>query len=352
MSEAAKDTMEASLTNIVLDALERILADQCTKEVIDAAEAGTPPTALWDTLEASGMPRACAPEALGGAGLTLADGFALLRAAGRHALPAPLADTIAAHALLAGAGAEALPNGMLALALDADASANAGADAGVVRAVPFAPWAEQIVVVRADEAGRAQLALVQGELTNAATNLAGDPIADLRYDAPGQWLDAGIDFADVEAMLATGRALMMAGALESVLALSTGYALEREQFGRPIARFQAVQQQLAVLAGEVAAAMRAADAAREALTTPRTVVEAAVAKARCGEAAGVGARIAHQVHGAMGFTHEHRLHQRTRRLWAWRDEYGSEARWQAELGRRIAGHGADALWQYVCAEIA
>ncbi|MGB0407600.1 MAG: acyl-CoA dehydrogenase, partial [Pseudomonadales bacterium] len=54
--------------------------------------------------------------------------------------------------------------------------------------------------------------------------------------------------------------------------------------------------------------------------------------------------IAHQVHGAMGFTHEHQLHHRTRRLWCWRDQHGHEAYWQAVLGRALCAAGADALW--------
>ena len=147
--------------------------------------------------------------------------------------------------------------------------------------------------------------------------------------------------------MALTRALMIAGAMASILDLGTSYALEREQFGRPIAAFQAVQQQLAVLAGEAAAAIRAADGALEALDSSSALVEIAVAKARAGEAAGRGAEIAHQVHGAMGFTHEHRLHHRTRRLWTWRDEFGHEAHWQAWLGRRIASAGADDLWAFV-----
>ena len=51
-----------------------------------------------------------------------------------------------------------------------------------------------------------------------------------------------------------------------------------------------------------------------------------------------------QVHGAIGFTHEHRLHHLTRRLWSWRDEFGVESEWSIELGRRVAAQGAEAFW--------
>ena len=85
-------------------------------------------------------------------------------------------------------------------------------------------------------------------------------------------------------------------------------------------------------------ACRAADRAAD------PAPEIAAAKIRAGDAVAVATRVAHQVHGAIGFTDEHRLHYATRRLWAWRGEYGSAAEWAAWLGRRVAARGADALW--------
>ena len=136
----------------------------------------------------------------------------------------------------------------------------------------------------------------------------------------------------------------MAGALERTLEYALTYANERVQFGRPIGKFQAIQHLLAVLAGHVAASSAAADAAVEASETAPDEFMVAVAKARIGEAAGKSAEIAHQVHGAMGYTREHNLHYVTRRLWAWRDEFGNETHWQVKLGRMVAAKGADALW--------
>lgn len=158
-----------------------------------------------------------------------------------------------------------------------------------------------------------------------------------RVDVPGQLVER----------MALSRAALMAGALEGILSMAIDYATEREQFGRPIAKFQAVQHNLAVLAGEVAAARCACDGAIMSATSPNFGVAVGAAKARVGEAAGVAAEIAHQVHGAMGFTHEHSLHHFTRRLWAWRDEYGREARWQVQLGRRVASGGADSVWEFL-----
>lgn len=123
------------------------------------------------------------------------------------------------------------------------------------------------------------------------------------------------------------------------------HANERVQFGRPIAKFQAVQQQIAVLAANVAAAGAAADAAAH--DGSRFAI--AAAKARIGEAASLACAIAHQVHGAMGFTREHALHRFTTRLWAWREEFGDETYWWDWLGRDAARHGGSGLWPFVTA---
>jgi acyl-CoA dehydrogenase len=136
----------------------------------------------------------------------------------------------------------------------------------------------------------------------------------------------------------------MAGALESLLEQSVRYVSERKQFGRALGSFQAIQQQLAVLAGHVAAAGIAAEHAFRAADRGDAAFETAAAKVRAGEAAGVAASIAHQVHGAIGFTYEHSLHFATRRLWSWRAEFGSERAWALRLGRAAVARGADALW--------
>src|SRR5260370_33935 len=106
------------------------------------------------------------------------------------------------------------------------------------------------------------------------------------------------------------------------------------------------------VAGGAAAAGAAAAGAAEALAnqglgSELVTAEIAVAKLRVGEAAGTGAAIAHQVHGAMGFTYEHSLHHATGRLWAWREEFGNETQWAIELGHIVAERGADALWPFI-----
>jgi alkylation response protein AidB-like acyl-CoA dehydrogenase len=157
-------------------------------------------------------------------------------------------------------------------------------------------------------------------------------------------------------MGAAARAMQMAGALEAILDLSVAYANERIAFERAIAKFQAVQRNLAWLAGEVAVAIAAAGSAADAIAnTPKfdeaTFLEAASAKIRVGEAATEGAGIAHQVLGAIGFTKEHTLHRFTRRLWAWRDDFGNESAWAVKLGAMVAAKGADELWPMLAATV-
>ncbi|MBX6377451.1 MAG: hypothetical protein IRY95_02790 [Clostridia bacterium] len=196
-------------------------------------------------------------------------------------------------------------------------------------------------------------------------NLAGEPRDEVSLDGVRVAGDAvrvapaDVDERRLYLLGALARSALMAGALERVLELSVGYAGERVQFARPIGRFQAVQQQLAVLAGEVAAAGVAAEAAAAAVEAAmgaeagdawRAAADAvAAAKVRTGEAAGVAAAIAHQVHGTIGFTHEHVLHHVTRRLWSWRDEFGTESLWADRLGAAVAARGADALWPFITA---
>jgi len=183
----------------------------------------------------------------------------------------------------------------------------------------------------------------------SGTNLAGEPRDHLDAVEPGgrsARLPSAIDCHLLLRFGALFRAAQMAGAMEAALALSTRYANDRIQFGRPIAKFQAIQQQLALLAEQAAAASVAVESAASAVAAARPSASLAIAaaKIRAGEAAGKVAEIAHQVHGAIGFTHEHSLHRLTRRLWSWRDEFGTESQWSLDLGKEVMAAGADALW--------
>ena len=143
--------------------------------------------------------------------------------------------------------------------------------------------------------------------------------------------------------LAAARALQIAGAAAAALELTVGYVRERSQFGRPLARFQAIQQHIAVAAAEVAAAAQMARAAFAALDRDDAFL-AASAKIAAGRAGTIAAKAAHQFHGAMGFTAEYPLHRLTRAIWQWREDFGNEAWWSRRLGTQVCEAGADELW--------
>jgi hypothetical protein len=213
------------------------------------------------------------------------------------------------------------------------------------------PWArEHTSIVAMDDRGQVTLAARDACSIEPGENVAGEPRDTVtpggRTDQTG---DARLDCVQLRAVGAAIRAQQIAGALERVLEMTTQYAMDRTQFGRPIGKFQAVQQNLAVLAGQTAAAGAAADMAAEAVDDGIRLLPIAAAKARCGEAAGIGAAIAHQVHGAIGFTQEHSLHFLTRRLWSWRDEFGNESEWNRFTGRHMAKAGANRYWAEITA---
>ncbi len=346
--------MSDSTDSIIVDTATRIFQDLCEPATVNDAEKGIWPKALWGAIEESGLASAWVPEEFGGAGAAMADGFAVLRAAGRFAVPAPLAETLMAGWLLARAGI-AVPAGPMTIApVHADGHIALGGDgrlAGRARRVPFARNAAHIAVL-VHRGGERAVALVAATGLPIAhdQSLAGEPRDTVSFDGavPEAVKPADIDEDILQRLGAAVRLQQMAGALEKTLDQSVQWALDRSQFGRPIAKFQAVQHNLATLAGEVAAAGAAADLAAEACAAADLGdAEIAIAKVRGGEAAGAGAAIAHQVHGAMGFTYEHSLHHATRRLWAWREEFGNEAVWARRLGRMVAQRGADQLWPFI-----
>ncbi|MCW5656810.1 MAG: acyl-CoA/acyl-ACP dehydrogenase [Burkholderiaceae bacterium] len=335
---------------------ERLFQAFCPPATVNAAEQGTWPDALWTALADAGLQRAWLPESAGGSGVVGSEVLVLLRAAGGAAAPVPLAETLLAGWLLHGAGLR-VPDGPLSIApVGADeriALRRSGSGfrlEGSALLVPWAAAAGRIAVV--GRSGRDEcVALVDAARCRVVPgrNLAGEPRDAVDFD--GVVVDAD-DVSRVPAGTAGDawsrgallRAAQMTGALEKTLALSLRYAGERVQFGKPIGRFQAIQHHLAQMAGEVAASCVAVDAAGQALDRGAALAEIGCAKLRVGEAAGVVAALAHQIHGAIGITFEHVLHHGTRRLWSWRDEFGSETDWAGYLGHWILQGGARRYW--------
>ena len=346
--------------DIVTDTATRIFADLADPQTVNSAKDGGWQAPLWQALADAGLTLAWVPEDQGGAGASLADGFKVVAVAGRFAAPVPLAETLLAGWLLARAGI-ASPAGAMTVAParqgDRISLNSDGTLSGRARAVPFADGSQHLAVVATSAAGPS-IALVESKACRLADglSLAGDASNVVTFDrvaplrsAPAP---AGFDLTSLMLMGAAARSVATAGALEAILELTVRYANERVAFERPIGKFQAVQHNLARLAGESAAALAAATSAADAIANATSFndevfLEAVAAKIRCAEAAEKGGAIAHQVHGAIGFTIEHILHRYSLRALAWRDDFGSESYWAVELGKLVAARGADELWPLV-----
>ena len=306
---------------LLVDGARRLLADTCTHEVVQAAEADGWSAPIWDALAASGYADL--------AGLELADALAVLTVAGEHAAPVPLAEAALAGWLLGGSveGSVSVvaPGGSGAL------SVHGGLLSGTVRRVPWGRAVERMVAVVDGQAAVIRTAVATA--VERRTNLAGESLVrrveDVRPAA-----------CDLNERGALTRAALMAGALVAMARLTIRYAGERRQFGRPIAAFQAVQQHLVSLAQDASLVALAAEHTARA----PGFFEIAAAKQLASRAALTATRAAHQVHGAMGMTQEYRLHHFSRRLWAWRSEYGDEQHWARRLGAAVARAGADNLY--------
>lgn len=341
--------MSEDTRHLLLEAAQRILADK--------------PADLWAVLQESGFDKALLPESQGGAGLNWADAGGLLSLAGEHAAGVPLAEAMVGHWLAdcAGVTGAALPTIAPSAHVEHVQLSRAG-DAwrvdGTLRRVPWGGACTHVAFIVGAGAAAQLVVLARsaaGITVTPGRNLAGDPrdTLDLARVVPQAVAPAPFDARELLCLCAIQRSALMAGAIDRCLALAVEYANLRVQFGRPIGKFQAVQQSIALLATQAAAARAAAEAGCEAVDDwlaggePLSQsIAAASAKIRTGEAAGQAAAIAHQVFGAIGFTVEHELHRFTQRLWSWRDECGNEAFWSRELGQLILARGAgQSLWR-------
>jgi acyl-CoA dehydrogenase len=350
----------AESENIVAETAEKIFTDLADAQTINRDKNGSWKAPLWQALTEAGLPLSWVPEDCGGSGASLAEGFSVLGAAGRFAIAVPLAETMLAGWLLSQSKMTS-PDGAMTVApsgpkdritLNAD-----GTLSGRARGVPFAKAAKHFAVLASGASGLS-IALVESGACRieAGLNLGGDHSDTVTFGnvQPLAIKPAPKGFDQTALMLMGGvaRSLQIAGALESMLDISVRYSNERVAFEKKISKFQAVQHSLARLAGESAAALAAATSAADATANAKSFddavfLEAASAKIRCSEAAEKGGAIAHQVHGAIGFTIEHILHRYSLRALAWRDDFGSESYWAVELGKLVAIRGADELWPLV-----
>ncbi|QHE85561.1 acyl-CoA dehydrogenase family protein [Hydrogenophaga sp. BPS33] len=311
-------------------AIEDLLQTHCTPAHVRAIEHGASCQPLASALEDAGFFALLAPEAQGGGDASWRDLHDIVRLAGVWSVPLPLAQTLALRALVE--DPQCLPAGAITFA----SVLRREADGGLLAAqVPAARAAAHVVGVL----DGAWVLLPVADDQAQASGVHGSQAASLRWPAGTvpRALKARLPAERLQSIAALLHAGLLAGALQRAFDLTMAYANDREQFGKSIGKFQAIQHQLAVMAEQVAAAGMACEAAFAAAPDGDAPPPAAcaVAKARSSEAAAQVAAIAHALHGAIGVTEEYDLQLSTRRLHEWRMAHGSEAYWHRELGRQL-----------------
>jgi acyl-CoA dehydrogenase len=346
---------------LLADAVSKLLGNISTNESCLAVEKGYWPSSEWAKVVEMGLPIAWLPEELGGVGLPPAEGFTIARLVGRYATPLPIADALIASAIATRAKLK-LPDALVllgnitpneALVINSDETIS-----GRCRATLFAKHAQYLLIPLETLTG-SRIALIEnsGSQSTPENNMAGEPRCELVFEKAKWVAISAEDFPDLHNIIddigAVVRSQQIAGASEAILSMCVNYVNQREQFGRPIAKFQAIQQHLAAMAGEVAGITCSADVASRTLiknnfNSSDVDIAIASAKVRAGTSGAEVIRIAHQVHGAIGFTEEYDLHRFTRRIWSWREEFGNEMAWSRRLGQRVTNNKTSQLWPLIC----
>jgi acyl-CoA dehydrogenase len=329
----------------LVESIDALFARRVSPELAAEVErTGALPVDLWNELESLGFTLVGISEESGGSGGSLLDALSIAIASGAHAAPLPLAETYAAAWLLEQAGLE-IPSGPLTFVAGTTADTldcQADRAHGTVHRVPWGRSASAVVVVAEHPEGWRVTALdpAQATLTPGA-DLAGTPSDSLTFEADGVIGSGLVSRAeDPRWRLTLVRTAQMAGALSGVLRLTVRYTGEREQFGRPLRAFQAVQEHIVTIAE--AAEITTMSVWRAALASQErpSSFEIAAAKLVATESALASVRAAHQAHGAIGMTREYPLHLYTRRLHAWRQELGTELALAGALGRAVRESGS------------
>lgn len=336
---------------LLVETIDRLLTDVCSATEIESAETSGWSSSVWDAIADVGFPWVSVPLEAGGSGGSLADAMAILYCVGGHAAPVPVAETgVLAGWLMASAGL-ALPAGPVTMVPEADALSFADGRLTGTATVVWAQQCERIVALVAHGPGYVVASTNPSQLEiTSGQSLAGEPRDLVRFDLRL----SDVDYAPTTASPvelrnrgALSRVVMSAGALNTIAQMTIAYTGDRQQFGKPVASFQAVQHHLVTVAQCAVRVNIAAQAATRAVARGDAGIHIASAKVITDQAITAGTRAAHQAHGAMGVTREYPLHRFTRRLWAWQHEYGSAATWRRELGQHAHSGGADNLFPLI-----
>jgi acyl-CoA dehydrogenase len=173
------------------------------------------------------------------------------------------------------------------------------------------------------------------------TDLAGLPRDVVRFaDAPAAVRPWNRQVESAAARGALLRAAQMAGAVQEVARLTHEYVTQRVQFGQSVGRFQSVQQHVVTLAQMAVMSTLVVERAGLAAVSGDGTFDLCAAKLVVNQNAALAVRAAHQAHGAIGMTQEYRLQHFTRRLNAWRGDFGDEQSLALGLGAAVLREGS------------
>ncbi|MBU3624471.1 acyl-CoA dehydrogenase family protein [Polynucleobacter sp. AP-Latsch-80-C2] len=331
------------MDNLLKDSLERLLQDLCTPSAIGKVESQGNATAIWNALEESGFADLLVSEESGGAGVSWNDAYALFFLTGQYCLPVSLGATAYARTLLATKGFDPVAG---AVSLSCDIHRKQSGQI-LSRSTPFGKVSDWVM---GSIDGKTWL-LPVGDAVVQDTGIHGSLQAHLLWERmPTTAIDLGVEesIRNAGALIWTA---MMAGAMSEILKIVLVHANDRQQFGKSIGKFQAIQQQISVLAECVQAAAIAAEMTCQSGPDAKNALTIAAGKARVSELALQVNSIAHAVHGAMGITEEFHLHYLTRRLNDWRLDFGSEGYWQEKLGMAYLNSSADGALDFLIQSI-
>jgi acyl-CoA dehydrogenase len=303
--------------------------------------------ATWSSLEQAGLLRLGIPEEQGGTGGTVEDAALALGRCAEAGIAGPLCEMLfVAGGFVRGTHLE-VPDGVITAAVPersglrviAERSGVGWALRGTLPAVAWAEAADALFVAARSENGPVVAVLERaGYRCAPGPDVAGEPRDAVEIDCVVADDKAAVrDAGDLRSRAALGRSVQMLGAQRACMNLTIAQVARRTQFGRRLDANQVIRHMLAELVSEVAATEAAVRAALDALGlgggsyAERVSMLAAIARVQAARAATVTSAIAHQLHGAIGVTDEYPLHHFTSRLWAWRDENGTEHEWAVEL---------------------
>lgn len=337
----------SEMKEMIVEVVEKIFKDKVEKETVDLLETGSWAEEVWTLLLENEIEKVAIKEEHGGAGGDYEDLFNLYQLIGKYAVPIPFIEHTLTNLVLEYVNMRPLTELSTVHLAAQPLTIEENKVSGSLQYVPWARYAEKLVTVAVEQEQQYLIVLdLKDTIIQQQTNLAAEPRDKVDFTRTTVLGSKALSVDQLEFLkkLQTAATVSkMAGAIDRAFELSIQFSKEREQFGRQINRFQLVQQHLAVLAGEQALSSAAADNIIALLQKEEVNDEIAFARLKLDDASRIVATSAHQVHAAIGVTHEHRLHHYTRRLWSWRDEDFNAKYWKKELANNWL-HSTSTIW--------